>query len=189
MIRFLSTVLLLFLTASCSSNDSSASRSSDNSTPRLEGRLTNVKWDTSRRSTFEGTTKTVKTDKKFRTGSDYRTTDYRNGKKQKFTSGKKEIKEDRYRQAGKSAREGSSTFQGADDQFRGSNDTFATGNSRFQNQQNRDSDSTYRESDNVFRTRDEPIARKAIESSNRPYIEQLNKPGYTEDEVKSILRK
>ncbi|TLD71813.1 hypothetical protein FEM03_06670 [Phragmitibacter flavus] len=186
-LRPIATFLLLLLTASCSSNGSSASK--DTEQPRLEGRLTNVKWDTSRRSSFEGTNKSVKTDKQYRTGADFRTTDYRSGKKQKFTSGKKEIKEGTFQGATKTSRDASSTFNGSDDQFRDSDSTFATSNSRFQNQENRNSGSTFRESGNVFRTRDEPTARKALETSNRPYMEQTNKPGYTEDEVKNILRK
>lgn len=182
--------LLLCLNMACSSNKSDTASVDTRSTQgEFERRIQNVKHDQNRRSKFESTVKSVKTDKQFNTGSTFRTTDYRNGKKQKFTSGKKDIKSKSFSQADKSARDGQSTFRDSNREARDANQSFATRSSSYDQQRSRDSGATFRDSDDVFRTREDPVASKAMSTSKRPYIEESSRPGYTEDEVKAILRK
>lgn len=182
------TLAMVSLLASCSSSGNKEQE--EDSTPRsFEQRVKSVKWDTSRRSSFERQAKTVKTDKMFRTGANFRTTEYHKSGLKNFNSGKKEFSQKSYQQAGRKARVADYTFRDASRQSRDANSTFSTSASRFGSQQSRYNDSSFRGSDQTFRTREDPMASKAMSRTDTPFIQSTQQPYYSEQDIKSVLGK
>lgn len=175
----------LTLLSACSSSGNSSSTSSGSSDKTLAERT--GKWDMSKRSGFERTAKTVKTDKQFRTGSNYRTTSYK-GKTQ-YNSGKKEIKEKSFSQANKKNRSQNESFSGANDRFSQRDTTFKTNQSRDDGRLSRDDSRVSSYSGDTYRTFDNRMGTRAMQTSERPYIQEMGNAGYTEDQVKGILNK
>jgi len=158
----------------------------DPSNQRLSERL--GKWDQTRRSSFDKHRSVGGVDKNYKTKDFHRGKDYSGGKKE-FNSGKDGFKTREFAQASKESQVANKTFSGADDKSRMADDKFKTTESRFADQENRNADKRFSSEGDVFRTRENPTTKKAMESNHRPYIEQMKKKGYTEDEVKGLLNK
>ena len=181
-------VITLFA-SSCSSSGSSKKEGTtrtDASGQRLAQRL--GKWDTTKRSSFDKHRSAGETSKDYKTREFNQSKDYAGAKKQ-FNSGKDGFKTKSFAQSNKKSRAADKTFAGAGKKNRMAGQKFETSESRFSNQANRDSDKRSSMEGDVFRTQENRETQKAMASNKRPYIEQTQKPGYTEDEVKGLLNK
>jgi hypothetical protein len=172
--------LCLFL-VSCSST----SKEETDNGPRLAERL--GKWDTTKRSSFEKQMKASGVDKDYKTAK-FKEKEFSGNKV--FNTGKKDgFKTKDFSQAEKQNRSAQQIFSGADDRNRMSDGAFKTQDSSFADKKSFSADKTSSMADDTFETRSDPVTRKALETSKRPYIEEFGKPGYTEDEVRGILNK
>ena len=121
-----------------------------------------------------------------RTGG-YRTQDFQGGRS--FTGADERYQTGAFTQAARTSKSAQGRFSGADDRSQLAQGTYTTTDSRFNGSINSNADKTSPLADSLFKTSANPVGSKAISNSKRPLIQDQGKPGYTEDEVRSILSK
>jgi len=178
-------LLLLTLAACSSSKDNNAENTRvKKDEPRLAQRLGN--FDKTKRSSFDNHRSATGVSGDYKTGM-FRRKEYK-GKKE-FNSGKDGFKTKNFAQSDKKSKVADKSFSGANDVSSMADDKFKTSESRFSGQESSSADKRFRMEDDVFRTREDPVAHKAQSTNRRPFIEQTQNPGYTENEVKGLLNK